>query len=51
MTPIGTLGVLKITKYEKKVDKIKPYIDVLLEKGYRISQKLYEDILKKENEI
>ncbi|TYQ17001.1 UNVERIFIED_CONTAM: putative nucleic acid-binding protein [Acetivibrio alkalicellulosi] len=51
LTPIGTLGILRIAKQEEKIDKIKPFIDVLLEKGYRISQKLYEDILKKENEI
>ncbi|MDQ2086447.1 DUF3368 domain-containing protein [Herbivorax sp. ANBcel31] len=51
LTPIGTLGILRIAKQEEKIDKINPFIDVLLEKGYRISQKLYEDILKKENEI
>lgn len=50
LTPIGTLGILRIAKKEGKIEKIKPIVDVLIEKGYRISEKIYEDFLNKENE-
>jgi predicted nucleic acid-binding protein len=51
LTPIGTLGLLRIAKKEGRIEKVKPFIDVLVEKGYRISNKIYEEVLKKESEM
>ena len=51
LTPIGTLGVLRIAKRKGKIRKIKPLIDILLKNGYRISKTIYNDVLQKEDEI
>jgi len=51
LTPIGALGILRIAKRKGKIEKIKPLIDILLKKGYRISKLICDDILKKEKEI
>lgn len=50
LTPIGTLGILRLAKSQGKVDKIKPYMDILIASGYRIGKPLYEQVLKLENE-
>jgi len=47
---IGTLGILRIAKKEGKIEKIKPIADLLIEKGYRISEKIYKEFLNEENE-
>lgn len=50
LTPIGTLGILRLAKAQKKVERVKPYIDFLMANDYRIGKTLYEQILKSENE-
>ena len=49
-TPIGTLGILRLAKSKGKIQQIKPYLDVLISNDYRISKKLYEQVLQLENE-
>lgn len=50
LTPIGTLGILRLAKSQGKIDKIKPYLDNLIFNDYRIGKSLYERVLKLENE-
>ena len=47
LKPIGVLGVLQRAKELNLVEEIKPCIDILRNSGFRISEKLYEDLLKK----
>jgi predicted nucleic acid-binding protein len=30
LTPLGTIGILRLAKFHKKIDKIKPYLDSLI---------------------
>lgn len=48
---IGTLGILTLAKKKGMIDKIKPDLDCLRENGYRISGKLYQQILADNGEI
>ncbi|MFD1413239.1 DUF3368 domain-containing protein [Oceanobacillus jeddahense] len=50
LTPLGTLGLLRLAKSQGKIDKVKPYIDTLVKNGFRIGKQLYEQVLKQENE-
>lgn len=47
---IGILGLLLLAKQKGLVNCIKPDIDMLRMSGYRISDKLYDQILYKANE-
>lgn len=49
-TPIGTIGILRLAKSKGKIEYIKHYLDVLILNDYRIGKKLYEQVLKIENE-
>ncbi|WP_040979576.1 DUF3368 domain-containing protein [Oceanobacillus jeddahense] len=49
LTPLGTLGLLRLAKSQGKIDKVKPYIDTLVKNGFRIGKQLYEQVLKQEN--
>lgn len=51
LTPIGTLGILRIAKKKGLVKEIKPFIETLLLSGFRLSKPLYERVLRKENEM
>lgn len=51
LTPIGTIGILRLAKHQGKVDKIKPFLDTLIGRQFRIGKALYEQILKLENEL
>ena len=46
LEPSGLIGLLKILKLTNKIDSIKPYLDKLIENGYWISKKLYNELLK-----
>lgn len=46
----GTFGILLDAKKKKLISKIKPDIDKLKTLGFRISQELYKEILKKAKE-
>ena len=51
LIPIGTLGILKLAKIQGYLPKIKPFMDKLIENNFRISLKLYNEILKDVNEF
>lgn len=51
LNPIGTIGILRLAKKAGLVDSIKPYLDELKLKKFRISDKIYYDILKHEGEL
>lgn len=48
LKPIGVLGVLQRAKELNKISELKPYLDKLRGKGFRISDKLYNELLKEE---
>jgi predicted nucleic acid-binding protein len=47
---IGTLGILLLAKEKGLVSAVKPFLDQLWESPIRISDLLYQDILKQANE-
>jgi predicted nucleic acid-binding protein len=51
LIPIGTLGILRLAKELGLISEIKPYLDKLIYNGYRLSQNLYNRVLKSEDEI
>lgn len=51
LTPIGTVGVLKMAKIKGLIPEIKPLLDRLIENNFRISLKLYNEILKDVGEL
>ncbi|MFD2446542.1 DUF3368 domain-containing protein [Bacillus sp. CGMCC 1.16607] len=50
LTPIGTIGILRLAKSNGVIDHIKPYMDILIANDYRIGKPLYEQVLKLEDE-
>jgi len=51
ITITGLLGILIDAKAENLISRVKPILDKLIfEMGFRISPKLYQDILKRVNE-
>lgn len=48
---IGLMGILLLAKEYKKIESVKEYLDILIEKGFRMSVKLYNQILKSAGEI
>ncbi len=48
---IGIIGVLIIGKKKGKIAEIKKYLDSLIRSNYRISRKLYENALRKAEEL
>jgi predicted nucleic acid-binding protein len=48
---IGLVGILLLAKEYKKIGSVKEYLDMLIEKGFRMSVKLYNQILKSAGEI
>lgn len=50
LKPIGVLGILQRAKDLHKIDEIKPLLDSLRNSGFRMSDKLYKDLLKKAGE-
>jgi predicted nucleic acid-binding protein len=51
LRPIGVLGILKLAKLEGKIDKLKPCLDMLIERKFRISDSLYAKLLMDVEEI
>jgi predicted nucleic acid-binding protein len=45
LQPLGTLGVLLLAKREEKIPALKLYLDQLMDKNFRVSAKLYEQVL------
>ena len=49
---IGVLGILSLAKTKGLINLVKPEMDdELISKGYRISDKLYNQILARNNEV
>lgn len=48
---IGVLGILELAKNQRIIDCIKPDVDLLRSNGYRISDSLYTQILKRVGEL
>jgi predicted nucleic acid-binding protein len=48
---IGILGILTLAKKQGLIEHVKPDIDLLRSKGYRISEVLYEKILTENGEL
>ena len=48
---IGILGVLRQAKTKGLIETVKPQMDKLVQNGYRISNVLYEQVLRAEKEI
>lgn len=51
LKPIGVLGILKIAKLKNEIENVKAYLDILMQNKFRISEKLYYQILHEVNEI
>lgn len=51
LMPIGTVGILKMAKIKGLIPEIKPLLDKLIENNFRISLKLYNEILKDVSEL
>jgi predicted nucleic acid-binding protein len=43
----GVIGILILAKKTNRIPEIKKYLDLLISQGYRISNRLYENALKK----
>lgn len=50
LNTIGIIGILRLAKNQGTIEAVKIHIDSLIESGYRISEKIYREILTKENE-
>ena len=50
LKPLGILGILKLAKAKGIIQEIKPLIDILVSKKFRISNKLVHQILKEVGE-
>jgi len=48
---IGIIGLLIIAKKKGKIVEIRKYLDSLIKSNYRISKKLYENALRKAEEL
>lgn len=48
---VGILGILIIAKKKGKIAELKTSLDLLMESNYRISKKLYENTLRKVEEL
>ncbi|MCL2661807.1 MAG: DUF3368 domain-containing protein [Oscillospiraceae bacterium] len=48
---LGILGILSHAKAKGLIEAVRPYLDKLIENHYRISDALYNRVLKRENEL
>jgi len=48
---LGILGVLTYAMIKGKIEAVRPYMVQLIQNGYRISDAIYNQILKSENEL
>jgi predicted nucleic acid-binding protein len=51
LTPIGTIGLLVAAKRQGFIDALKPYLDLLLERGFRINREIYISVLRESGEL
>lgn len=50
LKPLGPLGILKLAKHKEKIKEIKPLIELLVSKKFRISDKMINQLLKEAGE-
>ena len=50
LNPIGILGILQRAKELGKIERLKPLLDELIEKDFRISKRLYDQLLESADE-
>ena len=50
LKPLGILGILKLAKAKGKIEEIKPFLDILVSKKFRISKKMINQVLKEVGE-
>jgi len=50
LTLIGTIGILRLAKRGNIISAIKPELDILIARDYRISKRIYDLVLKQEGE-
>ena len=48
---LGIIGILSYAKSRGKIEAVRPYMDQLIQNNYRISDVLYSQVLKNENEL
>lgn len=48
---VGIIGILLLAKEYKKIESLKKYLDILIENGFRMSVKLYNQVLKSAGEL
>ncbi|KYH34013.1 hypothetical protein CLTEP_20650 [Clostridium tepidiprofundi DSM 19306] len=48
---IGLMGILLLAKEYEKIESVKKYLNILTESGFRMSVKLYNQVLKLAGEI
>jgi len=51
LVPIGTVGMIKLAKIKGLIHEVKPLLDKLIDNNFRISLKLYNEVLKSVNEL
>jgi len=51
LTPIGTIGLLVAAKKRGFIDALKPYLDLLMERGFRINRDIYISLLRTVGEL
>ncbi|MEQ6377662.1 DUF3368 domain-containing protein [Bacillaceae bacterium S4-13-56] len=51
LRPLGLIGILKLAKQKEKINEIKPFIELLVLKKFRMSKKMIKLVLKEVGEI
>ncbi|MEQ6390904.1 DUF3368 domain-containing protein [Bacillaceae bacterium S4-13-58] len=51
LRPLGLIGILKLAKQKEKINEIKPSIELLVLKKFRMSKKMIKLVLKEVGEI
>lgn len=51
LQPIGTIGILLLAKKKGSIGEVKPLLDTLLDHGFYISKRLYQQVLNQVDEV
>ena len=51
LNPLGVIGVLRLAKQTGKIEFLRPYLDKLISHKYRISEKIYLQVLQESGEL
>lgn len=50
LKPLGIVGVLRLAKQKELIGEVKPFLDELMKNKFRISERLYFQVLRDEGE-